>query len=52
MNKTTTNQFTTESGMQGDFGNVRAKDIQYAEEEVPDSMMKAIDLISRLLTQS
>lgn len=52
MNKTSTNQFTTDTGAQGDFGNVRAKDIQYADEEVPDSMMKAIKIIERLLTQT
>ena len=52
MNKTSTNQFTTDTGQQGDFGNVRAKDIQYAEEEVPDSMLSRFDIIDRLLTQT
>jgi hypothetical protein len=36
----------------GDFGNVKAKDIQYVDEELPESMMKAIRIIERLLTQS
>ena len=52
MNKTTTNQFSTETGMKGDFGDVRAKDVTYVDEELPESMMKAIKLIDRLLTQS
>ena len=34
------------------FGNVKAKDIEYANEELPDSMLKAIRIINRLLTQS
>ena len=51
MNKTTTNQFSTETG-QGDFGNVKAKDVAFVEEELPESMMRAIKIIERLLTQS
>lgn len=34
------------------FGNVKAKDIEYVNEELPDSMLKAIRIINRLLTQS
>ena len=51
-----TNQFSTDTGAGtgggGDFGNIKAKDIQYSKEELPDSMMKAIRIIERLLTQS
>ena len=43
---------TTGGGGGGDFGNVKSKDIQYVNEELPDSMMKAIRIIERLLTQS
>lgn len=42
----------TGGGGGGDFGNVKAKDIQYVDEELPESMMKAIRIIERLLTQS
>lgn len=52
MSKTQTNQFSTETGVQGDFGNVKAKDIEYVDEELPVSMIKAIRIIERLLTQS
>ena len=52
MSKTQTNQFSTETGVQGDFGNVKSKDIEYVNEELPDSMIKAIRIIERLLTQS
>ena len=49
-----TNQFSTDTGAGtgggGDFGNIKAKDIQYSKEELPDSMMKAIRIIERLLT--
>ena len=31
---------------------MKAKDIQYVDEELPESMMKAIRIIERLLTQS
>ena len=31
---------------------MKAKDIEYVDEELPDSMMKAIRIIERLLTQS
>jgi len=31
---------------------VKAKDIEYINEELPDSMMRAIRIIERLLTQS
>lgn len=53
MSKTQTNQFSTETGTggQGDFGNVKAKDVAYVQEELPDSMLKAIRIIERLLTQ-
>ena len=52
VSKTQTNQFSTETGQVGDFANVKAKDIKYVEEELPDSMMRAIRIIERLLTQS
>lgn len=46
---TGTNQFST-NPTAGDFGTVRAKDVQYVEEDLPDSMMRRIKLIERLLT--
>lgn len=52
MSKTQTNQFSTETGVQGDFGNVNRKDVTYVNEELPVSMIKAIRIIERLLTQS
>jgi len=53
MTKTQTNQFSTDTGGQGgDFANVKAGEIEYVNEELPDSMMKAIRIIERLLTQS
>jgi hypothetical protein len=54
MSKTQTNQFSTGNTgtQQGVFGNVKTKDIEYVNEELPDSMMKAIRIINRLLTQS
>mgnify|MGYP002631107730 FL=1 len=52
MSKTQTNQFSTETGAGGDFANVKSKDIEYINEELPDSMIKAIRIIERLLTQS
>jgi|TARA_B110000305_G_scaffold137798_1_gene153784 hypothetical protein len=36
----------------GDYGNIKAKDVEYINEELPDSIMKAIRIIERLLTQS
>ena len=42
----------TATGAGGDFANVKAKDIHYVDEELPESMMKAIRIINRLLTQS
>ena len=36
----------------GDYGNIKAKDVEYIDEELPDSIMKAIRIIERLLTQS
>ena len=52
MSKTQTNQFSTETGVQGDFGNVSRKDVKYVQEELPYSMIKAIRIIERLLTTS
>lgn len=52
MSKTQTNQFSTETGGQGDFANVKAKDVTYINEELPPSMIKAIRIIERLLTQT
>lgn len=53
MSKTQTNQFGTDTGtQQGVFGNVKTKDIEYQEQELPSSMMKAIRIVVRLLTQS
>lgn len=52
ISKTHTQQFSTETGTGGDFGAVKSKDIQYVNEDLPESMMKAIRIIERLLTQS
>ena len=52
MSKTQTNQFSTETVAGGVFANVKSKDIEYVKEELPDSMIKAIRIIERLLTQS
>lgn len=52
MSKTQTNQFSTETGVQGDFANVSGKDVTYVDEALPPSMIKAIRIIERLLTQS
>ena len=42
--------FTTETGQKGDYATIKAKDVKYVEEELPDSMMKAIRIIERLMT--
>jgi len=52
MSKTQTQQFSTETGAGGDFATVKSKDIEYINEELPSSMIKAIRIIERLLTQS
>ena len=55
MNKSQTGPFSTEgtgTAGGGDFANVKAKDIEYVKEELPESMIKAIRIIERLLTQS
>lgn len=51
MNRTS-NQFSTETGMKGDFATIKAKNIIQVDEDLPESMMKAITIIERLLTQS
>ena len=43
---------TKTTGGGGDFKTVKAKDIEYVNEELPPSMMNAIRIIERLLTQS
>lgn len=47
-----TQQFTTETGMKGDYCDVKSKDIAIIDEELPETMMKCIKIIERLLTQS
>jgi len=49
MSQTGTNQLSSETAA-GDFGKV--KKVEYVDEELPDSMMFAIRIIERLLTQS
>ena len=44
--------FPTETGTQGDYADIKSKDVAIVEEELPDSMMRAIKIIERLLTQS
>lgn len=50
MSQTQTNAISSETN-QGDFGAV-PKNVEYIEMELPDSMLKAIRIIERLLTQT
>lgn len=43
---------TTGTGQKGINATIKSKDIEYVEEELPQSIMKAIRIINRLLTQS
>ena len=43
---------TSETGGGGDYATIKSKDVKYVEEEIPDSMMKAIRIIERLMTQN
>jgi len=43
---------TDPTSQAGDFAEVKAKDIKYVDEELPDSMAKCLRIIVRLLTQS
>lgn len=53
ISKTKTSQFNTETGATGGvYGNIKEGQIQTIDEELPMSMMKAIKIIERLLTQS
>lgn len=41
---------TDPTSIAGDFAEVKAKDIQYVDEELPDSMAFCLRIIVRLLT--
>lgn len=43
---------TDPTSQAGDFAAVKAKDIKYVDEELPDSMANCLRIIVRLLTQS
>ena len=50
MSQTQTNAISSETAL-GDF-NAVPKNVEYVDAELPDTMMKAIRIIERLLTQS
>lgn len=50
MSQTQTNAISSETAV-GDFATI-AKNVEYVDTELPDTMMKAIRIIERLLTQS
>lgn len=49
MSQTGTNQMSSEVG--GAYGKIKAK-VEYVDDELPDSMLTAIKIIERLLTQT
>jgi hypothetical protein len=50
MSQTQTNAISSETAV-GDF-NAVPKNVEYVDSDLPDTMMKAIRIIERLLTQS